>query len=243
LPPPALKAEVVETVLKKSLEDLQLSYVDLYLVHVPFGILFNEAIGEFLKDEDGVVVDMTTDHLAIWKSMEAVLEKGLTKAIGVSNFNQRQIQRILDNCHIPPANLQIEHHVYLQQKQLIDFCKKQNITVTAYAPLGSRGIANINKAAGVDRQLPDLMDIEEVKNIAAAHGKTPAQVLLRWIIENGLSAIPKSTNPERLKQNLNIFDFSLSAEEMDKLNALDANIRVCDFAFFRGVQKHPEFPF
>lgn len=243
LPPPALKAEVVERVLKKSLEDLQLSYVDLYLVHVPFGVMFDHAKGEFMQDEGGVVIDVTTDHLAIWKSMEAVLEKGLTKSIGVSNFNVKQIQRILDNCSVPPANLQIEHHVYLQQKELIDFCKEKGITVTAYAPLGSRGIANINKAAGVNRELPDLMDIELVKQIAADHGKTPAQVLLRWIIERGLSAIPKSTNPERLKQNLDVFDFSLSEEEVEKMNALDANIRVCDFAFFKGVERHPEFPF
>ncbi|XP_055852139.1 aldo-keto reductase family 1 member A1 [Episyrphus balteatus] len=243
LPPPALIPEAVETVLKKSLADLQLEYVDLYLIHVPFGIKFDEAKGEFIKDDGGVVPDMTTDHVAVWKSMEAVLEKGLTKSIGVSNFNMKQIQRILDNCSVQPANLQIEHHVYLQQKDLINFCKAKGITVTAYAPLGSKGIATLNKAAGVDRQLPDLMDIEEVKSIAAAHGKTPAQILLRWIIERGLSAIPKSTNPERLKQNLNIFDFKLSAEEVEKLNALDANIRVCDFAFFKGVERHPEFPF
>ncbi|XP_055909029.1 aldose reductase-related protein 2 [Eupeodes corollae] len=243
LPPPALKAEVVEHVLKNSLADLQLSYVDLYLVHVPFGIMFDAAKSEFVRDENGVVMDLTTDHLAIWKSMEAVLEKGLTKSIGLSNFNKNQIQRILDNCKVPPANLQIEHHVYLQQKDLIEFCKSNGITVTAYAPLGSKGIANINKAAGVDRELPDLMDIEEVKDIASAHDKTPAQVLLRWIIERGISAIPKSTNPGRLRQNLDIFDFSLSEEELDKLNALDSNIRVCDFSFFKGIERHPEFPF
>lgn len=243
LPPPALKAEMVESLLTKSLEDLQLSYVDLYLIHTPFGVIFDPAKGEFLKDEGGVAIDASTDHLAIWKSMEAVLEKGLTKSIGVSNFNSKQIQRILDNCKIPPANLQIEHHVYLQQKDLIEFCKAKGITVTAYAPLGSKGIATLNKAAGLERELPDLMDIEEVKNIAAAHGKTPAQILLRWIIERGLSAIPKSTNPQRLKQNLDIFDFSLTPAEVERMNALDANIRVCDFSFFKGVERHPEFPF
>lgn len=243
LPPPALKAEMVESLLTKSLEDLQLSFVDLYLIHTPFGVFFDPSKGEFLKDEGGVAIDPSTDHVAIWKSMEAVLEKGLTRSIGVSNFNKKQIQRILDNCKVPPANLQIEHHVYLQQKDLIDFCKAKGIAVTAYAPLGSKGVANLNKAAGIERQLPDLMDIEEVKTIAAAHGKTPAQILLRWIIERGLSAIPKSTNPQRLKQNLDIFDFSLTPAEVERINALDANIRVCDFSFFKGVERHPEFPF
>lgn len=124
--------------------------------------------------------------------------------------------------------------MYLQQPELIEFCKKEGITVTAYSPLGSKGIATLNKMAGVERELPDLMDIPAVKEIAESHGKTPAQVLLRWILDCGLSAIPKSTNAERLKQNLDIFDFNLTTEEMEKMNALDANIRICDFKFFPG---------
>lgn len=100
--------------------------------------------------------------------------------------------------------------------------------------MGSKGIAKLNEMAGVKRDLPDLMDIPTVKEIAEAHNKTPAQVLLRWIIDSGLSAIPKSTNPERLKQNLDIFDFELNEEEMEKMKSLDANIRICDFKFFPG---------
>lgn len=130
--------------------------------------------------------------------------------------------------------IKVEHHVYLQQPELIDFCKNEGITVTAYSPLGSKGISNLNKMAGIERELPDLMDIPEVKEIAKAHGKTPAQVLLRWIIDCGLSAIPKSTNPERLKQNLDIFDFQLTDEEIEKMKSLDANVRICDFKFFPG---------
>lgn len=130
--------------------------------------------------------------------------------------------------------LQIEHHIYLQQPELIDFCKKEGITVTAYSPLGSKGLANLNKMAGVKRDLPDLMDVPLVKEIAKTHNKTPAQVLLRWILDSDIAAIPKSTNPERLKQNIDIFDFKLSDEEMKKMNSLDANIRICDFQFLRG---------
>lgn len=130
--------------------------------------------------------------------------------------------------------LQIEHHIYLQQPELIDFCKKEGITVTAYSPLGSKGLANLNKMAGVKRDLPDLMDVPLVKEIAKIHNKTPAQVLLRWILDSDIAAIPKSTNPERLKQNIDIFDFKLSDEEMKKMNFLDANIRICDFQFLRG---------
>ncbi|XP_075148228.1 aldo-keto reductase family 1 member A1-like [Haematobia irritans] len=242
LPPPANIPECVEPTLRNSLADLQLDYVDMFLIHVPFGVHLEN--GEFKRNENGeIVINTSTDHIAVWKKMEEICEKGLTKSIGVSNFNQRQVERLLNNCKIRPANLQIEHHVYLQQRQLIDFCKKEGIIVTAYSPLGSKGISNLNKSAGVERELPDLMEIPEVKEIAKAHGKTPAQVLLRWIIDSGLSAIPKSTNAERLKQNLNIFDFKLSPVEIERMNALDANIRVCDFKFFPGVEKHPEFPF
>jgi len=175
--------------------------------------------------------------------MEELVENDLAKSIGISNFNQPQIERLLKNCSIPPANLQIEHHIYLQQRDLVNYCKEQGITVTAYSPLGSKGIAALNKMAGIERELPDLMDVTEVKQIAETHGKSPAQVLLRWILECGIAAIPKSTNPKRLRDNLNIFDFTLSEEEIETLCGLDANIRICDFKFFAGVNKHPEFPF
>ncbi|TMW50968.1 hypothetical protein DOY81_003969 [Sarcophaga bullata] len=242
LPPPALNPDYVEPTLRKSLADLQLDYIDLYLIHVPFGIIMGD--DGFKRDENGlIVVDPTTDHVAVWKKMEYIQELGLAKSIGVSNFNIKQIQRVLDNCNIRLANLQIEHHIYLQQPELVDFCKSEGITVTAYSPLGSKGIATLNKMAGVERELPDLMDVPEVKEIAKAHNKSPAQVLLRWIIDSGLATIPKSTNAKRLKENLDIFDFKLSEEEMEKMKSLDANIRVCDFKFFPGVDRHPEFPF
>jgi len=187
--------------------------------------------------EDGLMeVDVTTNHAAIWVAMESLVEKGLTKSIGVSNFSKDQVARLLKNCKIRPATNQIEHHVYLQQRDLVDFCQSEKVTVTAYSPLGSKGIAKFNAGAGIVRDLPDLMDIPEVKEIAAAHGKSPAQVLLRWIIDTGVAAIPKSTNPDRLKQNLDVFDFELTAEEVAKLSSLDKNIRVCDFAFFHGYE-------
>ncbi|EDW55295.1 1,5-anhydro-D-fructose reductase [Drosophila sechellia] len=243
VPPVSNRPHEVEPTIKKSLEDLQLDYVDLYLVHTPFTININED-GSFKVDKDGLMeVDVTTNHAAIWVAMEDLVEKGLTKSIGVSNFSKDQVARLLKNCKIRPANNQIEHHVYLQQRDLVDFCKSENITVTAYSPLGSKGIAKFNAGAGIVRNLPDLMDIPEVKEIAASHGKTPAQVLLRWIIDTGVSAIPKSTNPARLKQNLDVFDFELTTEEVAKLSSLDQNIRICDFAFFHGVERHPEFTF
>ncbi|KAH8388449.1 hypothetical protein KR093_006568 [Drosophila rubida] len=243
LPPVSNRPHEVEPTIKKSLADLQLDYVDMYLIHTPFTLFINED-GSFKLDDEGLMVpDVSTNHAATWVEMEKLVANGLTKSIGVSNFDQEQVARLLKNCKIRPANNQIEHHVYLQQRELVDFCKAEGVVVTAYSPLGSKGIAKFNAGAGLVRDLPDLMDIPEVKEIAAAHGKTPAQVLLRWIIDTGVVAIPKSINPERLKQNLNVFDFKLTDEEVAKLLALDKDLRVCDFAFFHGVERHPEFRF
>ncbi|XP_034489096.1 aldo-keto reductase family 4 member C10 [Drosophila innubila] len=243
LPPIANRPHEVEPTIKKSLADLQLDYVDMYLIHTPFTVFINED-GSFKVDEEGLMIpDVSTDHAATWLEMEKLVANGLTKSIGISNFSKEQVARLLKNCKIPPATNQIEHHVYLQQRDLVDFCKSKNVVITAYAPLGSKGIAKFNAGANLVRDLPDLMDIPEVKEMAASHGKTPAQVLLRWIIETGNVAIPKSTNPDRLKQNFNVFDFKLTEEEVAKLSALDKNIRVCDFAFFHGIERHPEFTF
>lgn len=241
LPPLGNRPSGVEKWLRNSLADLQLDYIDLYLIHTPFGV--PETDGDFKREADGsVVLDLETDHIATWKKMEHMVELGLAKAIGVSNFNKQQIQRLLDNSTIKPVNLQIELHIYLQQNELVDFCKRNKIVITAYAPLGSKGIAALDKMAGVERNLPDLMENNEVLRIAEAHGKTAAQILLRWILQRGVATIPKSTNPQRLKQNIDIFDFELTQSEMEALAKLDSGVRVCNFEFFKGVNKHPEFP-
>lgn len=139
--------------------------------------------------------------------------------------------------------LQIEMHVYLQQKELVDFCKANKILVTAYSPLGSKGIDKLLQGAGVNRQIPDLMENPVVVEIANRLEKSPAQVLLRYLLELGVSIIPKSTNANRLRSNIDLFGFALTEDDRTKLAGLDANIRINDFAFFKGIQKHPEFPF
>ncbi|XP_001656491.2 alcohol dehydrogenase [NADP(+)] [Aedes aegypti] len=236
LPPHGTRASTVEKFLKKSLDDLQLEFVDLYHVHVPFTV--PEVDGPFLVEDGLIVLETTTDHVALWKAMEEVYEAGLARNIGLSNFNQRQIQRILDNCQIKPANLQIENHIYLQQPELVKFCKANGITVTAYSPLGSKGIEKL-----LGREVPDLLDNPVVKDIAEKLGKSPAQVLLRHLLQRGISTIPKSTNPTRLRDNIDLFGFEIDDSDMVRLNQLDQNIRICDFGFFPGITKHPEFPF
>ncbi|KAJ8922409.1 hypothetical protein NQ315_004355 [Exocentrus adspersus] len=238
LPVCGMRPELVQKYLKESLASLQVDYVDLYLVHVPFGLKHVEG-NTYPTREDGTIdFDANTNHAAIWKSMEELVGLGLSKSIGVSNFNADQISRLLKNCKIPPCNLQIEHHAYLQQKDLVQFCKENKIVVTAYSPLGSPGLSKLGT------QTPDLMGHEGVKEIAEKYNKTSAQILLRHIIQKGIVAIPKSTNPERLKQNIDIFDFKISDEDMKTLNDLDRNLRILNFkSLFKGIENHPEYPF
>lgn len=237
LPPHGTRACSVEKFLKQSLADLQLEYVDLYLIHVPFTV--PEVDGPFLMDENQqIVLETTTDHVALWKAMESIQQEGLARNIGLSNFNQRQIQRIIDNCQIKPVNLQIENHIYFQQSDLVEFCRLNGISVTAYSPLGSKGIEKL-----LNREVPDLLENPVVDRIAKKLNKSSAQILLRHLLQREISTIPKSTNPARLRENIDLFDFEIEDSDMTQLNALDQNIRICDFGFFPGINKHPEFPF
>ncbi|XP_072754621.1 1,5-anhydro-D-fructose reductase [Anoplolepis gracilipes] len=242
LPPGGNRASGVEKWLKKSLDNLQLSYVDLYLVHAPFA--FEDVIGELnpFNQKGEIRIDVNTDHLQIWSAMEKQVLEKRCKAIGLSNFNIGQIKRILDFAKLPVANLQIELHVYLQQKELVKFCRKNNISITAYSPLGTRGFVKMIGKADV---VPNLLENPTVLEIAEKYKKTPAQIVLKHIIQKGIIAIPKSSTPTRIKENIQLFDWELQVEDVDKLNTLDMgeSARVCNFAFLPGIEKHPEFPF
>ncbi|KAL1131397.1 hypothetical protein AAG570_011014 [Ranatra chinensis] len=239
LPGTGNRPEEVEKCIKQSLEALKLDYVDLYLIHLPVGLIAKEESGQF-------DLDMTTDHIALWKAMESQVEAGRAKSIGLSNFNIKQIDRILKNSKIPPANIQVEMHVYFQQKELMEFCSKNGITVCAYGPLGSSGLIDFTKSMGCSTEgiYAPLSD-PEVKAISEVHKKTPAQILLRFLIQLGSAVIPKSSNPERIKQNIDIFDFELSSEEMEKLKKLDKGKegRMFQKGFFKNLEGHPEYPF
>lgn len=247
LPATGNHPKYVEEFIKQSLESLQLNYIDLYLIHHPVGMVYGE--GVLPRHENGKMkLDMTTDHVALWKAMEAQVDAGRAKAIGVSNFNIRQIQHILKSARIPPANNQVEMHLYLQQKELLDFSKKTGVTICAYAPLGSPNFKNFVKTIGGDGDdIKELSPLTEsvVQRIAEAHEKTPAQVLLRHLIQLGVAVIPKSINPNRIKENFEIFDFELNGSEMAELNALDRgeNGRMFRVGLLKGIEDHPEYPF
>nr|CAD7413635.1 unnamed protein product [Timema poppensis] len=232
--------ERVEKYLKRSLEALQLSYVDLYLIHGAIGLQERGDEIRPLDEKGNPLLDMKTDH-----GMEAQVDAGRAKAIGLSNFNARQIKRIWSSARIKPANLQVELNVYFQQRELTAFCKALDITVCAYAPIGSPGLPEGTEPASDIKNLENisrlsvntsghLMSVSMARvlitsplsdpvvvKIAKKHNKTPAQVLIRWIIQRGIVAIPKSKTPSRIKENLQVFDFELDESDMDELYKLD----------------------
>jgi diketogulonate reductase-like aldo/keto reductase len=150
--------------------------------------------------------------------MEELVRVGLVKAIGVSNFTAPMLNDLLSYSKIKPAVNQIELHVYLQQPELIEFCKHKDVVVIAYSPLGSPGNYK-------DKGFPELIEDKTIKEIAENYKKSPAQVLIRWGIQRGIVLIPKSTNPERIKENISVFDFELSEEEMKIIQGLNRNLR------------------
>lgn len=190
--------------MKESLKNLGLEYVDLYLIHWPLKL--NQEQFKIPVPKECVA---TIDIKAVWEAMEECQNLGLTKSIGLSNFSTRKIQEILSFAKIPPAVNQVEMNPLWQQKQLNKFCKENNIILTAYSPLGA-----IGNAWGDYR----VIKCDVLQDIAKSKGKTTAQISLRWLHEQGVSFVVKSFNKERMKQNLDIFDWSLSGEELNKIS-------------------------
>ena len=248
LPLIGMQPERVEKYLRKSLKLLALDYIDLYLVHHPVGFVEvseNDNIpleNPGTKDER-VKIDFSTDLIAIWKKMEKMVELGLTKTIGISNFNPRQMRKMMAIAKIPPTVNQVECHVYFQQKELREACKTHNIAVTAYGPLGSPGLKLFYEKQGKTIELPDLLSNPVVRLVAEKHRRSAAQVLLRFLTQEGIIVIPKSTNAKRIKENGDIFSFQLDEVDVAALRSLDQGVAGTIFKFdeiYPGYEEHPE---
>ncbi|KAL4709370.1 hypothetical protein ACJJTC_013659 [Scirpophaga incertulas] len=239
----------VSKFLTLQLSRLQLDYVDLYLIHVPFGFSCDpDTLTPVVDKKTGEYdLDLETNHIATWKKLEEFQQQRLVRNLGLSNFNEAQISKIIEAATFKPQVLQVELHAYFQQIELRKFCAENQIVVTAYAPLGSPGAKThfVTKYNYSPDAFPDLLGLDEVKTIADKYGKTTAQVLLHFLVQDNVVVIPKSTSANRLKENMDIYDFELSTSEIDRLRKLDKGEegRIFNFLFWKGVEKHPEYPF
>lgn len=216
---------------RKSLQDLGLEYFDLYVIHFPIPLKFvpfevrypPEWIHDPTAPNPRIEMDEQAPTHLTWKSMEELVDQGLARRIGVCNFNVQHLMDLLSYARIRPFSNQIELHPYLTQTALVKFCQDRNIHVTAYSPLASNSYIELGGDGG-----HRLLDEATVQEIARRHGRTPAQIVLRWGIQRGTSIIPKSSNPAHLAENFAILDFALSEEEMAQVSALNKNLRFND---------------
>jgi D-xylose reductase len=225
----------VEPALKRTLKDLQVDYLDLYLIHFPIALAHVphdvRYPPEWLHDPEQPEQGMRLAPVPLaetWGAMEGLVKDGLVRHIGVCNYNSGLIHDLLSYASIKPAVLQIESHPYLTQERLLRLCNDRDIAVTAFSPLGALSYVELDMAGQSDTVLTN----EAVLAAASRTGRTPAQVVLRWGVQRGTAIIPKTSKPERLVENLALFDFELSAEEMDAISALNANRRFNDPAHF-----------
>ena len=209
--------------LKQTLDDLQLDYLNLYLMHWPValqsGLGFPEKAEDFLSLEEVPLIET-------WRAIEACMDQGLVKHIGVSNFSEKKIRDLKEQATRAPEMNQVEMHPLLQQKELVAYCQEEGIHLTAYSPLGSGDRPErLKKEDDIN-----LLEEPTINRIAEKHGCTAAQVLIRWAIERGTAVIPKSVTPERIRQNLAAAEVSLDEEDMQQIAELDRHSRYIDGA-------------
>ncbi|GAB0090120.1 Aldo-keto reductase [Sergentomyia squamirostris] len=224
------RADLVRPALEKTLKNLRLERLDLFLIHWPMG--YKEDGELFPADADGKTLFSDVDYVETWKAMEECCKAGLTTSIGLSNFNIRQVERILSIATIKPVMNQVEYHPYLHQQELSKFCRSKNILITGYSPLGSPA------RPWVTSDDPVLLEDPKVKAVAERCGKSVAQVLIRWQLQLDHITIPKSTNTKRIKENFDVFDFELSKQDMEDLGSLNRDERFVPMTACAGHKYH-----
>ena len=200
-----------EQALQKSLDKLKLDYVDLYLIHYP-----------------------VPQRLRSWRILEGLQARGKARSIGVSNFTIRHLTELIADSEVVPAVNQVEFHPYLYQRDLLEFCRKKNIAIEAYSPLTHGKRLNDAKMVAIAKKYPRaatpasgagsrLMD----KLSGRAQAKSTAQILIRWALQHEMVVIPKSANPQRIVEDAEVFDFAISAADMETLDGFNENLRTC----------------
>lgn len=214
--------EDVAVACHKTLGDLGLEYLDLYLVH--WGVAFEHGKELEPLDADGMARFATVSLRDTWKAMEHLADDGLIRHIGVANYNSQMLLDLLSYARIKPSVNQVELHPYLTQEPLVTFCRKQGIAMTAYSPLGSTDAV--------------ILTDKTIRSIAKTYSKTSAQIVLRWLYQQDISAIPRSTSATHIAENFAVTDFALSDKETATITSLNKNKRFIDpiewwgFAYF-----------
>lgn len=212
------RKEQIQAAFEITLRDLGLDYLDLYLIHWP--VVLQDDVSYAQKGSD--LISLTEVPLSeTWQGLIDLKEKGLTKHIGVSNFSIKKINQITDETGVLPEVLQVELHPFLQQQKLLDFANEKGIFLTGYCPLGSADRPAVRILEGE----PKLFQNPVIQEIANQKGFSVAQIILAWAVNRGISVIPKSVNPVRLKENLESADIELSVDEMQRMNSLDLHYR------------------
>jgi D-xylose reductase len=235
----------VRAACERSLRDLRLDYLDLYLIHFPIALEYVPPATRYpagwFFDESVPQPKMKPVRVPIadtWRAMEGLVQAGLVRNIGVCNFGVSLLRDMLSYAEIRPAVLQVEMHPYLTQEKLVQFCGEQRIAVTAFSPLGAGSYFQLGMAAEDE----SVLDQPVVRDAAARHGKSPAQIVLRWGVQRSTAVIPKTSRSERLRDNLAIFDFELSTNEMAAISALNSNRRFNDPGVFCEKAFNTYFP-
>ncbi|WP_028663813.1 aldo/keto reductase [Runella zeae] len=204
--------------IQTTLHDLQLDYLDLYLIHWPVALKHEVSFPQVGAD----MVSLAEVPLSeTWQGMIDLKEKGLAKHIGVSNFSIKKIEEIAGATGLYPEVNQLELHPFLQQWPLVEFCKTKRIHMTGYCPLGSAD----RPANRIVEGEPKLFENQTLQQLALAKGCTTAQLMLAWAVNRQTSVIPKSVNAQRLQENLAAADIDLTEEEMAKIKQLDLRYR------------------
>lgn len=224
-------SEHVLPALQKTLSDLQLDYLDLYLIHFPIAMKYvpfeKHYPAGWFADPEAQNPKMELAKVPLietWKAMETLVDQKLAHRIGVCNYNTGLMHDLLSYARIKPAMLQVESHPYLTQEALLRLCEMNGIPVTAFSPLGALSYLELDMA----QQEESVLEKEVVKSAAARLGKTPAQIVLRWGVQRGTAVIPKTSKKHRMIENAALFDFELSDDEMANISALNCNRRFND---------------
>ena len=212
-----------EKAIRDTLQKLGLTYLDLYLDHWPSG-------NDYSDPND---IKQQVSVFDFWPKMEALVEKGLTRSIGVSNYNVQSLLNLLSFCKIKPVANEVEYHPYFYQENLRNFCDKENIALIAYYPLAKgNGSKKYNEEHNNEM---DSFKEKCVQDLVAKYNKTPGQIILNWEVAQGIVTIPGTSNPKRMEENLGALDFVMSEEDVESLNIFGKKMKFCGCRRFFGM--------